>query len=218
MKKRIRFSITTLLLLTALVAVLVSHFRISAELALTRSKLAAANDDLRQLNIDDDSLVHAVLLPTFGPRQWRWRVFLPAGRRWRLCSSFDQLPESGLPTLVRNHDHIFLNSRNKPLAGGEPFVLGVAVHKNQTDRWALTFQTLDRSTTFPIKQPPAWLEERSSVGWTSRVAGKRASESEPANGPLVLLRHRKAKELPGGAITVDMEPTDGLMVWIEPIE
>ena len=70
--------------------------------------------------------------------------------------------------------------------------------------------------TMPLHDA-TWLEDDTSV--TISQAGKRGTESVDPGKPLVLLRLRRSKkvEVAGKVIgqTVEMNPTDGMMLWIE---
>lgn len=214
---RPRFSIATLLLVTAIIAIGLSHIRTSQELGRVQRELTTARNELAYLNTEDTDQIYAVSLPTFGPLQWRWRIQLPDTGRYGLRSSFAQIPESGLPAEVSNHNHVFLDRHAKPLAGGDPFILSLAIFQDQNGDWKLTTQSPERGETSPIKNPPAWLDAGSSVNWTTNVAGDRSTASCAKDEALVLVRHRKGKILPTG-VTVDMQPTDGMAVWIERID
>jgi hypothetical protein len=157
-------------------------------------------------------------LPTFGAKQWRWRIQLPKEGKYRIRSSFSsKIPESGLPAESTSHDHAFLDSRAQSLLGGEPFILTVAVHKNESEQWVTTIQTPDRAETRPIENPPTWLASGSFINWTHKVYGDNGTVSAPAGDPLPLLRYRKGKTVPGGT-TVEMQPTDGMLFWIERVD
>jgi len=214
---RPRFSILTLLILTALVAVVLSHIQTSRELSRVRQNLTTARNELSYIDADDGSKIYAVALPTFGPTQWRWRIQLPATGKYRIRSSFSsKIPESGWPVESTFHDHAFLDSRGQPLPGGEPFILTVAVHKNESQQWVTTIQTPDRSETRRIENAPQWLEAGSFIGWTYNVYGNNGTVSAAAADPLPILIYRKGKTVPGGT-TVEMQPTDGMLFWIERI-
>jgi hypothetical protein len=216
-RRRARFSLLSLLLFTALVCLGISHFQTSHKLHETQQALAVANSELGHLTVDDRGRYAALALPTFGPMQWRWRLHLPPGRRYRLRWAIDNVPESGVPQVPGRNQIELLDQYAKPIANGESFVVTLAIHKNDAGRWVLDSVLPNRSTAVNIEPAPAWLDAEHSIGWSSRAAGRGQTESAGLTEPLVLLRHRKCKEIRPGVITVDMQPTDGLMVWIEEI-
>jgi hypothetical protein len=216
--RRARFSLLSLLLFTALVCLGISHFQTSRKLQETQQALAVANSELGSLTVEDQGRYAALSLPTFGPMQWRWRLHLPQGRRYRLRWAADNnVPESGIPQVPRSNQIELLDQYAKPIATGEPFILTMAVHKNNAGKWVLQAVLPTRSTAINIDPAPEWLDEEHSNGWGSRVMGSEGTESVALTEPLVLLRYRKGKEVPPGAVTIDMQPTDGIMVWIEEI-
>ena len=77
LKPKPKFTVATLLLFTALVAGGISHVKTSRELSHVRSELTTLRNDLAVLDVNDESQIHAIALPTYGPMQWRWRIQLP---------------------------------------------------------------------------------------------------------------------------------------------
>jgi hypothetical protein len=154
-------------------------------------------------------------LPSFEARQWRWRIQLPKGGRYRIASCFGKIPEDGVAQSTMHHDSVFMNSRGTYLPGGEEFILTIGVHQDLAKEWVVSIQNPDRAETRGIIDAPLWLDERSSVNWTSSFAGKNGTTSVDADKPLTLVRYRKAKVLPGGGATVDMQPAEGMQFWIE---
>ncbi len=214
---RPKFSLFALVLLTAVVCLGISHFSVSRRNARLESELSELRSQMGLLQAADDGQIYATALPTYGPLQWRWRVQLPIEGRYRIKYAFEQVPVSGLPTNSKAHDSVFLDPRRKPIPGGEPFILAIALFKDDNDSWKVTVDANSgRSSTWPIRNPPEALG--SSNGWTSKVYGKNETISAPNTEPLTLLSYRRAKELPNDRITVDMNPTDGIMFWIERID
>lgn len=214
---RPKFSILVLILLTAVVCLGISHFNVSRINARLQSELSELRAQIGLLHTVDDVQIYATALPTYGPLQWRWRVQLPKEGRYRIRYAFEDLPESGLPTDSMTDDSVFLDSRRTPIPGGKPFILALAVFQDDDAVWRLTLDANSgRSSTWAIDSPPQGLG--TSTGWTSSLHGKNETVSVSNTEPLVLLRYRKAEELPNGAITVDMQPTDGIMFWIEQLD
>jgi hypothetical protein len=52
-----------------------------------RIDLGLLDDAPGMLVISDPQQVHLRQLPSFKPRHWRWRLYLPPGRQWRLATS-----------------------------------------------------------------------------------------------------------------------------------
>lgn len=218
---RIRFSLITLLVTTALVAISISHIRTSRRLAATQSALRIAQNELGLLTIEDAKDIHAIALPSPGGMQWRWRIQLPEGHTFRLRWAVgDSIPESGLPQLPEQPDSsqmdssAFLDARGQPWPFGDPVIVNLSIAQNEFGEWKLNWSNPGRSTSHRIDAPPDWLSERGR-GLSARITGRGETEHGPANAPFVLLRYRKTMKTPTGASTVDMNPTDGIIVWIE---
>jgi hypothetical protein len=216
-KPKPKFTITTLLLLTALIAVGLSHCKTSRELSHVRSELTALRNDLAVLDVKDESQIHAIALPTYGPMQWRWRVQLPDEGTYRLRYSFEQIPVSGLPSTSTSDDHAFIDQYAKPLAGATPFLFSLGIFEDAKGRWQIKTDVRGRGSTRPIEDPPGWLNAGSFVNWSVNVLGNNKTVTADNDRELILLKYRKGKRVPGG-VTVDTQPTDGMMFWIERID
>lgn len=212
-----RFSLRGLLLITAIVAIALSHWRTSHELRCVRTDLTTARNELHYIDAPDDDHLYAVELPAYDSMVWRWRLQLPATGRYRIAWALSsEIPESGMPTSGVHYAEPFRDNSGQPLPGGEPFIFNLALAKASQDRWALTYGPGRQITTRYLTDPPGWLEGKTDVGWGGRVAGSDGTVTVEPDQPLVLLRHRKSKQVPGGS-TVEMNPTDGLMVWVEAV-
>ena len=100
----------------------------------------------------------------------------------------------------------------KPSKPGEPFVLSVAVHKDQHGQWRLSYDAeTSNLSLFVSEQEVAFFAE---TGMSFKQSGKDDTVSAVPGEPLELLRLRAAKEV-GGGYTLDSEPTQGLVVWID---
>ena len=216
LQKSSRFSITFLLVLTALIAAVVSHVMVSSELAKTKADLTALRNEVLVLDVVDDSLMHVVSLPTYGDLQWRWKVQLPADGQYRIKFAIDNIPVKSFDVDAEKLDRAFLGSDGKPIQGGMPFVLELSIHKNSA-RWIFDANNGDSGRGLYIDDPPSWFGTYSKTGWGSSVAGTRGTETASPGNSLELLRMRKSKVV-GNASEVDMQPADGLLVWLERID
>ena len=150
LNRKPRFSVLTILLLTAVIAVAVSHFHTSRELSAVRQQLTTARNELSYLDANDNSAylccgsthVRSYAVALANP------VFLSQGR-YRIPASSSQIPESGLPAESSTHNHVFLDSCAKSLPGGEPFILSLPIHKNESDQWVTTIRNPNRGQFRP---------------------------------------------------------------------
>jgi hypothetical protein len=209
---------------TALVAVSISHIQTSRKLAVTRSALTIAQNELGVLTIGESEDIHAIALPPPGGMHWRWRIQLPKGNTFRLRWDIsDSVPKSGLPTLPEKPDYsnigslAFFKGRGNSWPAEDPMILNLTVARDRFGEWKLTWSNPDRSSSHKIDAPPSWLTQREG-GMSARITGRGETEHGAADEPFVLLRYRKTKTTSTGASTVDMKPTNGMIVWIEAAE
>ena len=214
-----RFSITTLLLVTALISCAISHFLVSRKLADAESELTTLRNDALVLDADDNSLIQVIALPTYGPLQWRWKVQLPLEGSYRLRYGIEQIPETGLPSKSTAIEDIFYDNQLDPLPGGIPFILQVALSKGGNGVWSIKASNGVRGEIKKINNPPPWLDSETWEGWGTFISGLERTDSTSADGPLRLLAMRKLRTAPGSGVSiVDTRPTDGLCVWVERID
>lgn len=210
---RFRFSLLGLLTFIFIVALSISYWQTRTRLRETEAALTTLRNEVGELTISDAKDIHVIAIPSFEGMTYRWRVYLPKDREFHLKMSHGQIPESGLPTPAQAR----VTTREfSDTAYLEPFVLTVAVNKDHLGNWRTVVD--DGSANIGIFMPDdetGWLEKRSGHTW--RVAGRDETEAFHPDEPLFLLRLRKTKPVPGspGASTVDMDPTDGILVWIE---
>ncbi len=137
--------------------------------------------------------------------------------RWAVS---DSIPESGLPKLPNQpvssqmDNAAFLDARGKPWPFGEPVIVNLSIAQNEFGEWKLNWSNPGRSTSHIIDAPPDWLNRRGR-GVSARITGSGKTEHGSADEPFVLLRYRKTTTTATGALTVDMNPTDGIIVWLE---
>jgi hypothetical protein len=120
-----------------------------------------------------------------------------------LRTEHKNLPESGPPTP--------LGWVGDELPSGE-LVVTVMAHQERDGRWSIITMAPRRRSTFTVPAGNSkWLDE---MDFGTRQEGQTGIRSFPQGETAVLLRARKSKRVDRG-VTVDMQPTDGLMVWIE---
>ena len=212
MVKRLRFSIIGLLVLTLIVALAASNVVTYRRLREVEPALEKLRNDVGELTVSNPNLLHAKSIPSFEDSTYRWRLHLPEDRGFNIRAVAGQIPEQGLP---RSGSAKNLVERSyAPQTSDSEMIETVAVTRNQKGRWQLTLDDGDTSSIAPLPENlNPWLEKSSGRAWN--VAGRKETAAASKGEPLYLLRMRKAKEMPGGISTIDMQPTDGILVWIE---
>jgi hypothetical protein len=211
MSKRLRFSISSLLSWMLILVLAASNVVLYRRLREVEPALEKLRSEMGELTVSDDRLLHAIAVPSFEDSTYRWRIHLPKGRRFVMHAVANKsIPEEGLPE-GGSRSTLLSETYDWPSVNAE-VLQTVAINKGQRGRWQLILAYPGRQTTvtLPDELQP-WLDSNAR-SW--HVAGKEKTVVADVGKPLVLLRMRKTKELPG-ATTIDMQPTDGILVWIE---
>ena len=205
-----RFSLRGLLLATFLVAICISYWLKHRTLVETQAALENLRNEVGELTIGDEDLLHAIAIPSFEGMTYRWRIHLPTDRKFSLKTAYGMIPESGLP----DKEACKIDTRPLDAASvGEQFIFSVAVNQNHLGQWQLVRDDGTRNLAWRIPDDQAkWLQTTSGHNW--RQAGDGETVSADENESFFLIRLRKSKKVPGGS-TVDMQPTNGILVWIE---
>jgi hypothetical protein len=192
----------------------VSHVLTSLQLRELRKEARGLRDELGYLTITDRDKLHAIALAPeegYASKRWRWRLHFPEGRPFRVCYKFTDLPVEGIP----DDGYEFFSD-----VSGE-LTFSAAAVREPTGGWRLVLHYQAPGAPYPetrtqIIPSDSWLAEDASMSWDQ--AGAQTTESVDEGEPMVLLRLRRSKTVNvGGAagVTVETEPTDGVMIWIE---
>ena len=102
-RRRLRFSLRTILLLVVIIALGVAQIvamRRVREVTAVNRRLAEENEKLRgevgYLEVDDRTKVQVVRIPTLDEFTWRWKVYLPPGK-WTTTYMVRGIPRKGFP-------------------------------------------------------------------------------------------------------------------------
>ncbi|MEO1498591.1 MAG: hypothetical protein AAFV43_15715 [Planctomycetota bacterium] len=201
---RFRLSLFSLLLLMALAAALLTIVVLLRDIAPLRRQLRQANDEIRmlrdevgELTITDRSKVHAVEVDTEIDGRWKWRVWIPEGLRCDVRFVGANVPANGFPAQSDRARRLGPGEHTIEFRLGTPEPTGARVASIHVER--------------AIKA--------TRVGWShprwviTRGVGRETRGYNPAK-PVLLQRHRVSNEAnPSGVKT----PTDGFMIWLEPV-
>ena len=212
-----RLSLASILLLTTIVALAVSHVITSQKLVRVQNEMNALLVDLRPFGSQTDDRMFARILPTQSPQMlWRWKIQLPKKGRYRLRSLIGDVPATGYPAEGGATDPVF-HKDFLLLDGGSPSLLSVQISNyNKSGKWEILAKTPDRQLCLPIVNMTPWLVQR--TGYTiAEGMDEMKTQSADVGQPLQLIRMRKAASV-SGAVSPDPNPTDGILLWIERIE
>jgi hypothetical protein len=111
-----QFSLVTLLLLAVIAALAVGYCAAAKRLAEAQRELQQANRaiadfraELGYFEVDDPKMVYMRAAPTLGDLSWKWRVYLPAGRKWAVLFGVGQLSSDAATATPERKKRILLN-------------------------------------------------------------------------------------------------------------
>lgn len=116
----------------------------------------------------------------------------------------------------RAHALAFRNTKTRTMPEGTmPFTFSVAIYRDSEETWRIRTEHAGSNGSRPLRNPPSWLGNTRDTRWTTRAYGKDETIACESSEPHYLVRQRMSKILPDGSSTVDTEPTDGILIWIE---
>ncbi len=167
------------------------------------AELQKYRNEAGHLTISKHEEVHAIGVQVTGALEWKWRVYLPANREYRLHLATGEVPKAGAPGPGE------AIGAYTPLHRTGEFLILANVEKNHRGRWVLAVSTPDRKLSSPF-QNDAWVERSSRT--VSEIKPSKPQSVTPGQ-PMVLLRLRVDQE--GKAPET---PCDGLMISIQEIK
>ncbi len=197
--RRPRFSLRTLLLLTTIAALGVAVWKLGSEVVPMRAEVRRLRVEVGDLVVEDESKLYAIQAHTDSELTWKWRMWIPPGKSYRIRCVDGPVPKDGF---TEGGGTIYLHS------SGE-FWVAYRIRRNPRDgKW---YSSLSHAEGGVGKDLQEWVEWRSISTETSGV-GHMSVACDP-DSPQVLIRHRVKKI---GEPNGFEEPTSGFMIWIEP--
>jgi hypothetical protein len=222
-----RFSLLSLLLLVAILALSITVTRLWREVGPLRTENKRLNEERGTLMVDDSSRLHAIRIPDrfAGEGRESYRIFVPKDSLYWAFVVVNNIPKEGYPKLKRYPDRysILGMGTNLPLhAKLEPgeHVLTLRKVRRGDDRWdvQLAISGIDATAHTPADDWPTIEPDTYSV-FESGVK----LETTPADSSrrLVLLRRRieavvESRVFHSYSTPEPDYPLDGLILWIEP--
>ena len=219
-----RFSLLSLMLLTTLVCVSVSHWVTTVQLDVERNKVEdlqkavrVRNDRLHLLTVGDPSQVHIIQSYVFGkdeeqgagPLRFEWGVYLPPSHKWEIRWAYGDTSEIAY-RLSKGHFEsapLIVNSEFNPTKLDVAFL-------DSAEGWEIRIAYGSTSVLFPIpKERTGWLQSSGTIPWRAVGDSKwRGTETQSleAGEPFILLRQWN----PSTAGST----WEGVVVWLQPIE
>ena len=208
---RLQWSLQTLLLLTAAVAVWVAYVRLRQQIPRLEQEIDSLGQMARELIVEDEEQIAVVMLPPMWYGESRWEIYLPEGE-YVMRLGTRQIDDQ-LTSLVLGPD----KERFPPAVGETPIGAGhhrIELMRSEEWRGREITVLLDDRPVIEAEEEPDW-----NTGGTSTGASEIGDcVQRPAHEPLVLYRRRFYLRQKGGQYVAPKGPAKGLMLWIEPVE
>lgn len=200
-----------MLLLVTIIAMGLVVWHSNAELVQWRNEVQKLRNEVQklreetgQLTITDPEKIHAIQMVTDYPLAWKWRVYIPAGRKVHIAHKTHRISKEELPKA----------NGGPSLVGPKEFVVTVNLDRQPDGTWrsAISCNNVTVREVIP-EDATTWLTKGESGSWSEQV--RRAASVEQTGEPLVLLRRRVFYGRVGQVPPVN-EPafTDGLLIWL----
>lgn len=216
-----RYSLRTALLLTTIIALAISVVLLWRDAEFARGVARRLRGEVGQFTIDDQTRVNAIQVRQPDPNLWRWRVYLPPGRPYKLRQAVGPLPsrvgmkDKDWLTAVKNNQYGSLGEHSGSEMQGE-LVVEASLFR-QTDGWRFVTRPGDDVSFFPLTSLGTWLDELSRI--ERGDVSKNAQRVFERHEPIILLHLVKPvlKPTAGGGTqsTEDTKPAEGIVVWLE---
>ncbi len=195
-----QFSLVNLVLMTTIVALAITVYRLWHEVAPLRAEVKLLRNEVGELYVEDASKLHAIQVETENQLEWKWRIWVPEGASYAVRSYGDQVPEKGYPKWGGT---MYLREP------GEHVLRYIIRFDPENDRWEGGLQ-MEGGSVGSNFQP--WVEWKSRGSTTSGV-GKTTQVFEPVERVLIT---RQRYEDHDNRPTAPSDPLPGFMIWLEP--
>ena len=197
---RPRFSLLTLLLLTAITALALTVGILWQDVGPLSQEVRRLRNEVGELHIEDPTKLHAIRVETDNELEWKWRIWIPEGARYRLHSNGELISAAGYPREGGTITH------EEP---GEHVVRYLIRRDPRDEKWYGSFH-FNRMSAGKDEQPwiawPRKLKYTSGVGHSTRAFDKQKI--------VELIRLRVSKDAKDSSQIED--PAAGFIIWIEP--
>ncbi len=194
-----QIGLRALFLLMAAIAVWVIYFNNRRNIAALEIRITAMRPLAHELIIDDVNKIAVVKLAEMWYDENRWEIHLPDGQ-YRICLATRGIDQQGLAPVVKS----------ERLGAGKHLI---ELEQERESDGARVIVSWDRVELISIREPKEWDPGSGSAG------GGAYSQSTQlaADQPVILFRRRFSLKGSTGQITAPDGPTEGVLLWIEPI-
>lgn len=190
-----------MLLMMALLACGITIFRLWHEVGPLHVEVRQLRNETGRLSIDDASKPHVVQVRTNDEFTWKWRVWIPEGRAYRLQLATQDIPKTGYPA---TQGMILLDEP------GETWI-EYRIAPSPNHHW---MDKLSTSTASVGSSSQPWVKWSRRTG-TAAGVGHATQVFEPA-ADILITRYCVSQQATSSDKIED--PLAGFMIWLEPVK
>lgn len=215
---RVRYSLRAFFITVTVLTFAAYHWTIALRLQTAEAIIETLRDETGRLNVEDETLVNVLAVDSGEPNVWRWRLFVPKGRKYMWHIASKDLPFAGIPERAgssgvsnarywERDNEVLVTARLTELDTGD-FSFSVSSRiGNSSD------QMHGASMIVPAEHM-AWTQEHPTQ--QVEIAGKPLQTTFDPSKPFMLFSKRPMTLTPEGDTDFDHGLTHGLAVWLEP--
>jgi hypothetical protein len=198
--RRPRISLLSAFLLMTIVGMAIVIIQLWRELGPLRDEVHRLRNEMGVLVVDDPTKIHAIQVNTRDELTWKWRVWIPPGRKCVIRAFSDGIPKKGFP---QQGGSLFIHEPGEHMIGYE-------IDRDRINgKWY--GKTTLAGTGSVGKDDQPWVE------WTTKTSTSggvptdvRTFESDQR---VELIRFRISQTSDSSKIE---DPSAGFMIWLEP--
>ena len=197
-----RFSLLTLLLLGTIIGLSLAVWKLGGLVKPLQEEVRRLRAEVGELHVEDPDMFHAIQVETDNRLEWKWRVLIPKGAKYKVHSSSGEIPEEGYPD--DDLDTTYVRE------GGE-FVLRFVVEEDPRDGLWKGRRIFGSGWVGADHQP--WIEWGNARHISSGIGT--STDAYPKDQTVEIIRFRAENRDPEAVKRND--PAVGFMIWMEPI-
>jgi hypothetical protein len=203
-RRRWQISLGMLLCVITIIGLSISQILYMLKYQKLKRDYDTIRTDFAVLDVQDRNLIHAIALPVFEPNTYRFRVYVPSGKKYQLRYRTKDIPSKGFPT---GSDGAMLG----PVSGDD----NIFEVRCKQDGEKIYLYYGSYSARYDILKPP--VNEILSISLTDGVSSNKTTIQESGK-PLLLVKRRDLYRDPNAApvgLSPDTSTEHGIMIWIE---
>lgn len=197
---KLQWSLQTMFLLTAVVALWLPYFQLQEKIERTEQKIGSMQKMARELIVVDTSKIAVVKKLETWYDENRWEIYLPDGE-YAMRLATRKIDKKGFAPVARE----------TRIRGGRYFI--ELLQSDAADGYEITV-ILDEQPAIETKESQDWKHD---VTGSSGGGAYTDCTALPRDEPVVLLRRRFSCRVKPGQTTTPKGPTEGLLLWIEQV-